>query len=88
MGGAITAPLRDMNLVRTKIPNALLDAIDAPYTLPRPFDCPEIAAEVAPLDDALGPDLDKPASASNPSLLQRGGTLANGRRPPARCAAL
>jgi len=74
-GGAIASPLHDVNLVRTKIPDTLLDAIDAPYARPRPMTCPEIAAEVAPLDDALGPDLDKPATAENPSLLQRGGSL-------------
>jgi len=74
-GGALAAPLHDVNLVRTKIPDSLLDAIDAPYARPRPMTCLEIAAEVAPLDDALGPDLDKPATADNPSLLQRGGVL-------------
>jgi hypothetical protein len=73
--GALAAPFHDVNVVRTKIPDTLLDAIDAPYARPRPMTCPEIAAEVAPLDDALGPDLDKPATADNPSLLQRGGTL-------------
>ena len=75
--GALAAPLHDVNLVRTKIPDALLDSIDAPYARPRPQTCPEITAEVTPLDDALGPDLDKPTTADNPSLLQRGGTLAN-----------
>src|SRR5580704_18007541 len=50
---------------------ALLHAIDAPYARPRPQTCPEIIAEVAPLDDALGPDLDRPATPDNPSLLQR-----------------
>jgi len=73
--GALAAPFHDVNLVRTKIPDALLDAIDAPYARPRPLTCPELAAEIAPLDDALGPDLDKPATAANPSLLQRGGVL-------------
>ena len=75
--GALAAPFHDVNVVRTKIPDALLDAIDAPYARPRPLSCQEIAAELAPLDDALGPDLDKPVTANNPSLMQRSGTLAN-----------
>jgi hypothetical protein len=74
--GALASPLHDVNLVRTKIPDVLLDAIDAPYAKPRPQTCPEIVAEVAPLDDALGPDLDRPATADNPSLLQRGNSTA------------
>jgi len=73
--GALASPFHDVNLVRTKIPDALLDAIDAPYARPRPMTCLEIAAEVSPLDDALGPDLDKPSTADNPSLLQRGSVL-------------
>ena len=76
LGGALAAPLHDVNLLRTKIPDVLLDAIDAPYARPRPVTCLEIAAEVAPLDDALGADLDRPPSKSNPGLLQRGGNLA------------
>ncbi len=73
--GAIASPLHDVNLVRTKIPDSLLDAIDAPYARPRPMTCSELAAEIAPLDEALGPDLDRPVTADNPSLLQRGGVL-------------
>jgi hypothetical protein len=76
LGGALSAPLHDVNLVRTKIPDVLLDAIDAPYARPRPDTCIEIAAELAPLDDALGADLDRPPSKTNPGLIQRGGSFA------------
>ena len=76
VGGALSAPLHDVNLVRTKIPDVLLDAIDAPYARPRPLTCLEISAEIAPLDDALGADLDQPPSKTNPGLIQRGGNLA------------
>jgi hypothetical protein len=76
VGGALAAPLHDVNLVRTKIPDVLLDAIDAPYARPRPLTCLEIAAEIAPLDDALGADLDRPPTKTNPGLIQRGGGFA------------
>jgi len=78
VGGALAAPLHDVNLLRTKIPDVLLDAIDAPYARPRPLTCLEIAAEIAPLDDALGADLDVPPTKTNPGLIQRGGNLAGG----------
>ena len=76
VGGALAAPLHDVNLLRTKIPDVLLDAIDAPYARPRPMTCQEIAAEVKPLDDALGADLDIPPTKTNPGLLHRGGNFA------------
>ena len=76
VGGALAQPLRDVNLVRTKIPDVLLDAVDAPYARPRPLTCREITAEIDPLNEALGPDLDVPPSATNPSLLQRGSGVA------------
>ena len=76
VGGALAQPLHDVNLVRTKIPDALLDAMDAPYARPRPLTCLEITAEIAPLNDALGPDLDLPSTPSNPGLIQRGTGLA------------
>ncbi len=74
LGGAIVQPLHDVNIDRTKIPDVLLDAIDAPYARPRKIDCHALAEAIAPLDTALGPDLDKPASAGDPSLVERGKT--------------
>ena len=69
---AVSSPLYDINVLRTKIPPVLLDALDAPYTLPAPATCTEIAALVRPLDEALGPDLDMDVSTEDPSLLARG----------------
>lgn len=69
---ALQSPLYDINALRTKIPEALLDALDAPYSLPRPLTCAEIAADVRPLDDALGPDLDMEYDVANPGMLERG----------------
>lgn len=55
---AITAPLRDVNLMRSKIPVVLTDALDDPYRRPAPANCSGIIQEVSQLNDALGHDLD------------------------------
>lgn len=60
--GAMSAPLRDVNVLRTKIPDVLLDAMQDPYARPVPANCRRIAALVRPLDEALGHDLDVPAA--------------------------
>lgn len=58
--GAATAPLRDLNVLRTKIPRVLLEAMADPYERPpRGARCPQLIELVRPLDDALGPDLDR-----------------------------
>jgi len=60
---AATAPLSDLNLVRAKIPAALLAAHAAPYAAPAMPGCEPLGRELLALDEALGPDLDAPASA-------------------------
>ena len=52
-------------------PLALQQAEATPYRLPSPLNCDTITAESAPLDEALGPDLDIPPSLENPSALDR-----------------
>jgi hypothetical protein len=69
---AVTAPLTDLNLVRTKIPAALIEAQKNPYVPPKDLTCAALSAEVRTLDDALGPDLDVPQTPTNPSLIERG----------------
>src|SRR5882724_3745814 len=60
--GAAQSPLRDVNVLRTKIPDALLFAMADPYSRPpRNWKCPDLIALVQPLDDALGDDLDAPS---------------------------
>jgi hypothetical protein len=59
-GGAVTAPLEDLNLKRKLIPAVLLRAEQNPYSLDGMHSCEGIAAEVGKLDDALGPDMDEP----------------------------
>lgn len=70
--GAAAAPLRDINLLRTKIPQVLLDALQDPYEKPRPLTCASLAAAIQPLSDALGPDIDEPASDDDRGLIDKG----------------
>ena len=59
-GQAATAPLDDLNLRRELIPTALLQAEANPYDMRNMTRCSTIGAEVARLDEALGPDMDEP----------------------------
>jgi stage V sporulation protein SpoVS len=59
--GAMAAPMRDLNVLRTKIPNVLLDALEDPYKRPQPMTCAKITAQLLPLNGALGADLDEPS---------------------------
>jgi hypothetical protein len=57
--GAVTAPLRDLNVVKTKIPPVLLQTLTDPYARPpRHWKCAQLAALIRPLNVALGPDVD------------------------------
>ncbi len=69
---AATTPLSDLNLVRADIPPALAAAQRGPYLAPSDTTCAGLSTEVQALDAALGPDLDTPASLSNPGLVERG----------------
>ena len=69
---AVLSPFNDLNLVNSKIPDALLSARAAPYALPPVQGCDAIKAEVEALNAALGADLDTPPSAANPGLVERG----------------
>lgn len=68
---AATTPLTDLNLIREKIPDALKSAQQAPYAIPADESCDSLTSEIATLDDALGPDLDTPATTENPGLIER-----------------
>ena len=69
---AARTPFSDLNLVRKDIPDALKTAHKQPYAIPLDPTCEGISKEVEALDAALGADLDTPATANNPSLLERG----------------
>jgi len=68
---AATVPLSDLNLVHAEIPASLVEAEKHPYALPKDFSCEAMQGEIRELDAALGPDLDAPASDSNPSIIER-----------------
>jgi hypothetical protein len=76
--GAMQAPLRDVNIVRTKIPRVLLEAMDDPYKRPEKADCRSLIALVQPLDVALGEDIDRTPPAENEDLMDRGRKAAGG----------
>ncbi|MDO8323375.1 MAG: hypothetical protein Q7T23_10590 [Phenylobacterium sp.] len=68
---AVAAPLRDVNVLRTKIPQVLLDAMADPYALPVPATCARITSLILPLNGALGADLDEPVQDED-DLMVRG----------------
>ncbi|MBP2158904.1 MULTISPECIES: hypothetical protein [Asticcacaulis] len=77
-GDAVTAPLEDLNLRRTNIPQILLDAMSRPYDLAGLDRCEAISDEVRKLDALLGPDLDEPPPpADESSMREKGGRMAN-----------
>ena len=69
--GAAEAPLRDLNVLRTKIPEVLLQAMADPYERPKTGRCQELAVLLKPINDALGADLDTP-SVDEDDLLDKG----------------
>jgi hypothetical protein len=70
--GAVSAPARDLNLLRAKIPPVLLEALDDPYKRPTPATCPELIRLVLPLNEALGDDIDDPPTDAGGSLIDKG----------------
>jgi hypothetical protein len=73
---AVATPLTDLNVVRAKIPPALVAAQKDPYGVPADSSCPSLTAHVQALDAVLGADLDTQATALNPSLIDRGTSAA------------
>ena len=73
---AVITPLEDLNLVRADIPPVLAAAHRGAYAAPADRSCPALAIEIEGLDAALGADLDIPATASNPGLVERGTAVA------------
>ena len=71
--GAVEAPLRDLNVLRTKIPPVLLEALSDPYYRPpgQKLSCGDIAMMLEPLNNALGADLDEPSKDAN-DLVDKG----------------
>lgn len=59
LGSAMVAPLRDINVVRSQIPDLLTKAIADPYAPPK-TGCAPLKAEIDSLDAVLGDDYDDP----------------------------
>ena len=78
IGGAVSAPLRDVNVLRTKIPAVLLTAVAEPYARPTDLGCAGIVSEVRSLNEALGPDLDLQTPKEKKGIKERGGDMALG----------
>lgn len=74
--GAVISPLRDLNAIRTQIPMVLRIAAQDPYARPTPNTCTGLRQAVAELNQALGADLDEPASPDERDLTERGQELA------------
>lgn len=71
LGAAATAPLDDLNLRRQAIPTVLLQAEANPYDLRNLNQCATIGAEIARLNEALGPDTDEPPPTDGSFLSER-----------------
>lgn len=78
LGEAVTAPLDDLNLRRQEIPTILLQAEANPYDLRNLNHCRTIAAEIARLDEALGPDSDAPPTDDGTLMSERAADAAAG----------
>ena len=72
ISGAVSAPLRDVNIVRTKIPPILIEAMADPYQRPDHPNCEMLIRLVTPLDAALGEDIDQRPPEENEDLMDRG----------------
>lgn len=79
-------PARDLGVAKDEIPVALQKAYDAPYGLKDLESCKAIEAEIAALNEALGPDLDageKPKSSPG-KMAEEGGKMLVGSIIPFR----
>ena len=74
--GAVSAPMRDLNMLRSKIPPVLLEALEDPYRRPKPATCTELIALLRPLNDALGSDIVEPSSEDDRALIAKGRDVA------------
>lgn len=68
---AVTAPLHDLNMLKTNIPPVLIEAAKAPYLQPDTYRCMELNEKIAALSEVLPADIDQPKKEET-SLLQKG----------------
>ncbi len=74
--GVAESPLRDLNVLRTKIPEVLLQAMADPYERPGAGRCPDLIQRLEPLNEALGEDLDVTAKEGEAGMVAKGKTTA------------
>ena len=70
-GDAVTSPLVDLNVRRDQIPTVLLQAQANPYDQRNLNQCSTVGAEIARLNEALGPDRDEPPAPNGSTLNER-----------------
>jgi hypothetical protein len=78
-----TSPLKDVGVVKDKIPQVLIDARTGTYILPSPLTCETIFDAVDALDAELAPDLDAESTQirSGMSATEIGETVVHGLTP-------
>jgi hypothetical protein len=78
-----TSPLKDVGVVKDKIPQVLIDARTGTYVLPAPLTCKTIFDAVDALDAELAPDLDAASTQikSGMSATEIGETVVHGLTP-------
>jgi hypothetical protein len=74
--GVAESPLRDLNVLRTKIPEVLLQAMADPYERPGAGRCADLLDRLRPLNDALGEDLDVTSKDGEEGMIAKGRTTA------------
>lgn len=70
LGSAVVAPLRDINMVRSEIPDLLKKAVVDPYAPPK-TGCAPLKAEIEQLDAVLGDDYDDPKDDNDDESVSR-----------------
>jgi hypothetical protein len=76
LGHALLTPARDLNLMRDPIPPALLSITQA-YEIEGPVTCLSLTAEIATLDQALGPDVDLSNDEDSSDAKESGAAVGN-----------
>ena len=71
VAGAAKAPLRDLNVIRTQVPDVLVRALADPYERPATKKCQDLVALLGPLNDALGADIDLPPTEEERTAMER-----------------
>ncbi|AXI04454.1 hypothetical protein [Aquirhabdus parva] len=62
---AAVVPLSDLNIVRTEIPDILMEASKQPYKIPNDLSCATLDTDIHALNRVLGSDYDVPKSSEH-----------------------